>query len=176
MQPIPITPAPVETGAGLIFGIVFFSAAALFALAALVLFFLARSGKFDGSPFFASLAGLIAFGLAMGGVMGFATLPFAKTSGEIQAVIDAAKVQNATVQSNIQKDYGLKLNTEEAAALEYPEKAPKEDFKIYGQLQKVGKDSLLSLPSDSVYLIWKDGSLQLAEGSGQNFTELKPRS
>lgn len=176
MQPIPLTPAPVETGAGLIFGIVFFSAAALFALAALVLFFLARSGKFDGSSFFASLAGLIAFGLAMGGVMGFATLPFAKTSGEIQAVVDAAQEQNAAVQSTILKNYGLKLNTEEAGALEYPEKAPKEDFKIYGQLQKAAEGSQLSVPSDSVYLIWKDGSLQLAEGSGQDFTELQPKA
>jgi len=175
MQPIPITPAPVGAGAGMTFATVALVAAGVFAVVALVLFFLNRGKESRDRHFFTYLATIAAGLLTVAGLMGVVTLGTAEASGKIQSVIDAAKVQTASVQTEIQKDYGLKLNSEEAAALEYPEKAPKEDFKIYGQLQKVGKGSKLSVPSDSVYLIWKDASLQLAEGSGQDFTELKPK-
>jgi len=168
MQPIPITPAPVDGSAGVTFTVVAFSLAALFTVATLVVLFL--RGK-DSALL--PVGGGIALLLAVVGLMGVGTQHFAERSGNIEAFLDAAKVQTAAVQTEIQKDYGLKLNAKEANALGYPEKAPKEDFKIYGQLQKVGKRSQLSTPSDSVYLIWKDGSLQLAEGSGKSFTEIK---
>lgn len=176
MQPIPITPAPVEAGAGATFATVGLVAAGVFAVAALVLFFLNRGKESRDRHFFTHLATIAAGFFAMVGFMGAATVGPAKSMGEIQATIDAAKVQNAAVQSTVLKSYGLKLNTEEAGALEYPEKAPRKDFKIYGQLQKVGKGSQLSVSSDSVYLIWTNGSLQLAEGSGQDFTEIQSKA
>ena len=171
MQPIPITPAPVDGSAGATFFIVVaFSLAALFVAATLIVLFL-RGKNSTILPVSAGLALL----LALSALMGLTTQPFAERSGESQALIDAAIAQNSAVRSNIQKDYGLKLNSTEAGSLEYPEKAPKEDFKIYGQLQSVGKGSQLQLPSDSVYLIWKGGSLQLAEGSGKSFTEIESK-
>ena len=168
MQPIPITPAPVDGSAGVTFTVVAFSLAALFTVATLVV--LSLRGK---NSILLPVGGGMALLLAVVGLMGLTIQPFAERSGESQALIDAAIAQNTAVRSNIQKDYGLKLNSTEAGSLEYPEKVPKEDFKIYGQLQKIGKGSQLQLPSDSVYLIWSDGELKLAEGSGKSFTEIK---
>jgi len=178
MQPIPITPAPVDSSAGVAFTVVMFILAGVFAAAFLVTFLLTRSESEERSSgtVFGLYVGLTLTAIcAVGGLMGLTTLPLAEKSGNIQAFLDAADSQTADVQSEIKEQYGLKLNAKEANALEYPEKAPKEDFKIYGQLQQVGKSSQLQLPSDSIYLIWKDGSLQLAEGSGKSFTEIEPK-
>jgi len=172
MQPIPITPGPVDIGnAGTVFGTVALIAAALFAVAAL--FFLVRAKKHESYPTLAVLGAGMTFALMAVELTSFAVVPFDKLKAESQAIIDAADAQTSTVQAEIQKDYGLRLNTKEIDTLEYPEKAPREDFKIYGQLQKIGKSSKLQLPSDSVYLIWSDGELKLAEGSGKSFTEIK---
>lgn len=174
MQPIPITPAPVEiSNASAVFGTVSLIAAALFAVAAL--FFLVCFKRRESYLTLAILGAGMTFGLAALGLTSFATVPFDKVRAESQAILDAVDARTDTVQTKIQKDYGLKLNAKEVNALEYPEKAPKEDFKIYGQLVSSNKGSQLKLPSDSVYLIWTDGELKLAEGSGKSFTEIKSK-
>lgn len=79
------------------------------------------------------------------------------------------------VQKAVEREYGLKLTESQASALDYPEEAPKNDFRVYGSFsdRKQTEGTDFGFQSRTVYLVWSKGKLGLAESTdGESFTPI----
>ena len=82
------------------------------------------------------------------------------------------------VQKTVEKEYGLKLTESQARVLDYPTKAPKSDFKVYGSFkdQKQTDGTDFGFESRTVYLVWSKDKLGLSESTdGESFTPIAPK-
>lgn len=84
----------------------------------------------------------------------------------------AWKAHYEAVWAEVEETYGLDLTDDEKRALDFPSEKPEEDFETFGSFTREGPTAS-GFSRETVYLIWKDGLLHLAESAdGEQFTTL----
>lgn len=84
----------------------------------------------------------------------------------------AWKAYYEAVWAEVEETYGLDLTADEKRALDFPSEKPEEDFETFGSFTREGPTAE-GFSRRTVYLIWKDDLLHLAESAdGEQFTTL----
>ena len=101
---------------------------------------------------------LIAAALA---VLGGATTAIVGTveNKDISAAVRTERI------AAVHDGYGLALTNDEYWELDFPDEEPKADFEVFGSMQRDAEKPGGGFERQTVYLIWQDGELRLAESA-----------
>lgn len=174
MRPIPLPPL-VETGVSVseISLIMLLTGIGLVALAAVGLIL----GIKFGLEVFSQLGVILGVVGLVPGILGgsFYFNPPKDPVPSYSQLLNQEADHDRLVQKAVEKEYGLKLTEGQARVLDYPTKAPKDDFRVYGSFkdQKPIEGSDFGFESRTVYLVWSKDRLGLAESTdGESFTPI----
>lgn len=81
--------------------------------------------------------------------------------------------RNDKVQAQIERTYDLKLSSTEFMSLNYPQIKPRDDFAVYGSIQKDVRVDGPAFRNVKLSLVWSEGKFYLSESTnGENFQPL----
>lgn len=103
--------------------------------------------------------------IALVGVIGgsclvFVGLSFGPNHGHIELVRAA-----------VSDTYGIELNDEQVAELQYPSAEPNDAYAVYGSTELLEGDSE-GIAAKQIHLIWDEGKMKLAEKEGSRYSAL----
>lgn len=105
-----------------------------------------------------TVATLIAAALAV--VVGITTTIVGTVEqNDISAAVRAERV------AAVKDEYGLALTNDEYWELGFPDTEPETDFEVFGSMQRDAEKPSGGFERQTVYLIWQDGELRLAESA-----------